>query len=217
MEVTAKNKIDVFFSKYKMVNYNEGELILRAYQKPEFIFYLKEGYVKLSSISNKGNEITLHIFKPPSVIPLMWAIADIPNKHSYEALTFVSAVKAPKDLFINFISKNPEVLLDLTQRLFKGISGLLLRLENQVFEESGVRVSSTLSYLAKHFGEKERNSTKIKIKFTHSDIAKIAGTTRETASKEMRKLVNSKNITYENHLIKVINLKKLESILEAKS
>ncbi len=209
-------KIESFFSQFKILSFKAREIILRADTPPSGIFYLKKGYVKDYSISTEGEELTLIIFKPGDFFPVQWAINDKPNIHNLEALTAVELYRVPKDRFIDFLTKNPDVLFELTRRIVTRLGGLLDRMEHLVFGNAYEKIGSILLILAERFGEKNNNHFTIPLILTHKDIAALAGMTRETVSIEMKKLESNNLIAYNGRLIIVKNPDKLrrESLVE---
>lgn len=189
--------------------YKKGEIILYAGDSPTGVFFLKKGYVRQFSISSEGRELTLHIYEPGSFFPLHWVINKVMPNYNLEALSPVRVQVCPRKQFLSFISLKPEVLFQLTQRLLWGLTGLTHRIEIVSLENANTRVTQTIKYLAKHFGRKKQTNTIISIKFTHDDIAKIAGLTRERVSIEMKKLEKQNKILYTNHKIVIPDISKL--------
>ncbi len=65
-----EEKVLVFFQHYKKQNYKKGELLIRADDQPQGIFYLKSGTVKVYAISKKGDELVVNLFKPKAFFPM---------------------------------------------------------------------------------------------------------------------------------------------------
>ena len=51
-------KLRRFFTRYKAIVYKKGEIILRPEDEPQGVYYIKEGFVKLSTILEDGKELT---------------------------------------------------------------------------------------------------------------------------------------------------------------
>lgn len=177
-----------FFGKQTEIAFKKGETIIEAGADPSGVFYLQKGFVRQYSISDEGQELTLHFFKPGSFFPLFWAVNNEPNRYFYESFNATETFLAPKEQFLTFLKNEPEILFDLTSRLLYGLHGLLTRVEYLISADAKHRVFGTLLFLAKHFGQKTDGKVFLTEKFTHQDIARIAGTTRETVSRELEKL-----------------------------
>ena len=204
-------KVSEAFSNYERYKFEKGQVLISPDQEPNCVYQISSGFVRQFFLSQKGSDLTIHIFKPGDFFPLMWAVGEIPNSYTYEAITQIELIKIPREQTLEFLKKDPENLIQIIQSLYAALSGILFRLESQVFETSDRRVASTLLLLAKDFGNEKRGEVKINLKFTHNDIGKIAGLVRETTSLEIEKLIKEGVIKYEGRYLKIRNLNKLRS------
>ena len=205
------NSLDDFFSQYNVLSYDKDQIIIHADDIPTGVFYLKSGFVKMSSILENGREITLNIFKPGSYFPMIWAITDIPDTYFYKTIAPTELQRAPRDLLIEFVKKNPEALYSLTKRILIGVKGLLLNIEYQLSGDSYHRVIAALVLSTKRFGVKGKSDKHIiNIPLTHQEIADLAGLTRETVSLAIEKLVKKKIILYQGKKLVINDFLKLE-------
>lgn len=210
------DKLDLFFRKFRAIHYKNGEVIIRAEDNPSGVYYLIKGFTRLYALSKKGEELTLIIFKPGDLFPIMWAINKTPNVFYLEAMTPVDLWRAPREKFLNFIKGNPEVFFELTSKMLIRLGGLLNRMEYLVFGNAYAKIASILVICAERFGRKEKNKVIIEVPLTHSDIASMVGVTRETVSIEIKKLEQKCLIHYQGRQIVVDKFNKLrkESLVE---
>lgn len=216
MKTTPLHKFSEFFSKYRLLQYHKGEVILRAKDEPRGVCYLTSGFAKLYSIAKTGQEFTLIIFRPGDLFPIMWAINNTPNDYFLGAQTAVSLRRAPREDFLEFVKNDPDVFFELTSRMLMRFGGLLTRMEYLVFGNAYNKVASILLICAQRFGEKLGQSVVIGVPLTHGDIANLVGMTRETVSIEMKKMEKEGIIGYLRRLIIIKNMRRLkkESLLE---
>lgn len=210
LDKTKTKKFEEFYSQFKSRSYKKGELLIRSDDNPQGIFCLTKGYVRQYTISKAGIELTLHILRPVSYFPMVWAINGTPNVYNFEALTEVTVGRAPRDDVVNFIKDKPKIIFELMSELLEDYAETLTRVEHLVFSDAYRRVISVLLYIAKHFGEQDGIKTIVGNRFTHQDIATLVGVARETASIEMLKLEKKGLVEYKNHLIKFNNIRNLE-------
>lgn len=203
-------KFEVFYTQFKPRSYKKGEMLIRSDDDPQGIFCLTKGYVRQYTISKIGNELTLHILKPISYFPMVWAINGTPNVYNFEALTNVDVGRAPRDEVVNFIKDKPKIIFELMSELLEDYAETLTRVEHLVFSDAYRRVISVLLYIAKHFGDIDGKQIKVSHRFTHQDIATLVGVARETASSEMVKLEKKGLIDYSNHFMIFENIKELD-------
>lgn len=203
-------EFEIFYTQFKPRSYKKGEILIRSDDNPQGIFYLTNGYVRQYTISKTGIELTLHILKPISYFPMVWAINGTPNVYNFEALTDVEVGRAPRDEVVSFIKDKPKIIFELMSELLEDYAETLTRVEHLVFSDAYRRVISVLLYIAKHFGEQDGNRKVVGNRFTHQDIATLVGVARETASMEMMKLGKKGPVQYSNQSIIINSTKKLE-------
>jgi CRP-like cAMP-binding protein len=210
-----KNEIEVrelqsFYKQFTTRYYKKGEMLIRADDDPLGIFCLIKGYVRQYTISKTGFELSLHILKPVSYFPMVWAINGTPNVYFFEALTPVEVGRAPRDKVVNFIKDKPTVIFELMSELVEDYAETLTRIEHLVFSDAYRRVISVLLYIAKHFGEGNDNGIIVRHRFTQQDIATLVGVARETASNEIVRLEKRGLVKLVDHSMMFENIKKLE-------
>lgn len=211
MQEKAGGKLELFFSRFKRLSYKRRDVILRAYDIPSGIYLLRKGYIRIYSLSETGQELTLIILKPGDVFPLTWGINDSPNREYCEAMTQVELWRAPREKFLEFISKNSDVLFALTGKILIRLQGLLERMDYLVFGNAYQKVASILVILAERFGKKQaEGEINIRVPLIHSDIADLIGLARETASIEIKKLENKKILERKGKYLIVNNLVRLK-------
>ncbi len=190
-------------------------MLLSEDDEPQDIFCLLKGYVRKFYLFESGSELTLKIVSPFAYFPTSSIVGENLNPFCYETMTNCTIVKIPKEKMVNYVKNKPELMTELTRRLLIEYSEHLDRMEELVFGGAYQKVVSVLLYLADHFGEKSRKIIIVPIKFTHQDIASLAGITRETASISMKKLKDKKIIYYYNSLVTVLSVNKLKRELSS--
>ena len=203
-------EFEIFYKQFKLRSYKKGEILIRSDDDPQGIFCLTNGYVRQYTLSKAGIELTLHILKPISYFPMVWAINGTPNVYNFEALTDVEVGRAPKDKVVNFIKDKPKVIFELMSELLEDYAETLTRVEHLVFSDAYRRVISVLLYIAKHFGDNDGKQIRVGNRFTHQDIATLVGVARETASIEMVKLEKKGLLDYSDHLMMFKSIPNLE-------
>jgi CRP/FNR family transcriptional regulator, cyclic AMP receptor protein len=212
-DINKTKEFETFYDQFQIRKYGKGETLIRSDDDPQGIFYLVKGYVRQYTTSKSGIELTLHILKPISYFPMVWAINGTPNVYNFEALTDVEVGRAPREQVVNFIKDKPIVIFELMSELLEDYAETLTRVEHLVFSDAYRRVISILLYIGKHFGEEQNKEIVVHHRFTQQDIATLVGVARETASNEMVKLEKKGLIKYLDHAMIFENPKKLENEL----
>ena len=133
----------------------------------------------------------------------------------FEAFTDIIVRAAPKEKVLQLLQTTPSVVYDLLQRVYKGMEGILLHKEFLVDGNSQTKLAYAIVSLARRFGEQEEGKkTIIPMDLDEIRLASIAGTARETVSRELRKLQEKGVITYQKKRITVNNLLLLENVID---
>lgn len=208
MDKQIINKLNQFFGKYPGIKFKKNEILIKAGDEPKGIFYLINGNVRQYSIDNEGNEATLNIYKPHTFFPMSYAVGEYKNNNFFEAIEEVEVKKAPKNELLKFIKKEPEVMLDLLRRLYRGLEGVLSQLRILMSGTARQKLITVLLISAKRFGTS--------LKFTHQDLANMAGISRETVSREMNTLKKQNLVDYSGSFITFFDINNLEGELSSK-
>lgn len=205
-----------FFLSSSLLKYQKAEMVIRSEEDfPACLYYLRSGYVRMNTLLPDGKELTVNIFQPGSVFPIIGALTDTPNTYSFQSITTSTINRADKQTVLHFLSLHPEIRDGITKRIMRGTSGLLKRMEQMFFQSSHVRVSSSIIMLARRFGTaKPDGGVDITIPMTHQEIANLSAIARETASAAMEELKKRNLISYRYRYISIPNLDALTAETE---
>jgi len=209
-EIAAK--IHAHLSKFPRRTYPKGQILVFADESPEHIFYLVSGRVRKYDVSYKGDEVIVNIFQPPAFFPMSWAINRTENHFFYKTETNTELHVVPTAAALEFIKSNPDVMLDLLSRIYKGMDSLLGRVVHLMSGTAKSRLIYDLIIECRRSNTKtQRGSYTLMV--TELDLAARTGLSRETVSREMRKLKENNTVTIENKQIMVNDISALESML----
>lgn len=206
-------QIEKFFKHYKIIKLEKGEIFINAGENPQGVYFLKKGLIKEYSISTKGNEFVLNIFKPGAFFPMAWAMNSTPNNYYFETLEDSELWRAPKEDVIQFLKENPSITFDLLGRVFRGTDGLLARISLLMSGEATQRLILELIIVAKRFGKLDLSTNSIEVDISEKDLANNSGMARETVSREINKLKEKRLIQFNHKKLVIPNLQLLENEL----
>lgn len=173
--------------------YLRGEMISL---KPQTIWLVRRGVVKLSTISESGEEVLVGLAGPSMPFG-----ADLTSLKTYQAtaLCEVELVRLPfKDIVSqpNFAQK---ILPQLNQRLRQ--TEALLAISGQRHAKD--RLYYLLLLLKQEIGQPSEQGTRLSVRFTHQDLATACSTTRVTITRMLGKLQSQGKITFDsqNHIV----------------
>jgi len=204
-------KLQNFFAKGKPFHYKKGETILRGGDFPQGIYYLKKGFAKLSSISKEGKELTLVLYKSDEFFPVVWTFfGQRASIYSFETLTECDIARMPREVFLEFLTQNPDVFMDIVKHIITRFQVALRRMQYLTFGNASAKLASILLICGKDYGTEKNNEIEIQIPLTHKDIANLVGVTRETVSLELKKFEKMRLIGYNSRYIVIRDEKALE-------
>lgn len=186
-------------------------MILRGGDIPQGVYFIKKGYVKLTSFSEDGKELTLVLYKPGEFFPVVWTFFGTAGSiYSLGAITECEILRSPRELFLGFISANQDVFLEVTKNIINRFQVALRRMEYLTFGNASAKLASILLICGKGFGMEKGNEIEVQIPLTHKDIANLVGVTRETVSLELKKFDRKGIIGYNDKLLVIKNKAELE-------
>jgi CRP-like cAMP-binding protein len=212
MTSTVVQKVDKYFSQYPKRSYPKGQILVFRDETPEHIFYIVHGQVRKYDVSYRGDEVIVNIFKPPAFFPMSWAINRSPNHYFYKTETETELHVVPVDDALNFIKDNPDVLLDLISRVYKGMDGLLGRVVHLMSGSAKSRLIYELIIECRRFGTSKQDGGYL-LTANEADLAARSGLSRETVSREMRSLKTEGLVSISSKGISVKSLAALEKKL----
>ncbi len=197
------------------MSYRKGDIVIRGDDEPTGVYFIRSGIVKMSSIDEDGEELSVNIYKTGTFFPMTWAIGDIDNTYNYQALTEAKLVRVPREKFIRFLEKSPEVLYDLTRRILVGLDGLIFNMRHLLSGKSEAKVAVIIYTLGKRFGVAKGSQIEIGIGLSHNDISRFAGLTRETTTIAINNLIKKGVIAQKQRRIYIKDMESLKNNFSA--
>ena len=204
--------VNQFFLHYPLRSYSKGQILIHADDSPQYIYYIVKGRARQYDISYRGDEVVVNSFKEGAFFPMQWAITGIDNKFFYDVDEDLEVRIAPADDVVEFLRQHPEVTYDLLRRVYIGADGLLNKLVHVMSGSAMNRILYELVIECRRFGKKiDKDSYEITL--NEQDVAIRAGVSRETVSREFKKIKGDLNISVSHTGIHIGSLKKLEAKL----
>jgi CRP-like cAMP-binding protein len=166
--------------------YPAGKTVFSKGDPADSLCILRDGHVRLVSLSEQGAETILHLLKPDSIFGELLMSEEL---RAFTAVTDTDAVISfvPRAGFLKFLVSSPAASLNFIRLL----SDRLARVEKNFVEFGHTwsyhRLARALLRLAEDHGEKTAEGTVIVRRMTHEDLANLIGTTRETVTNQLGK------------------------------
>jgi len=191
----------------------KGDNLWTAGEQIEYFAVIGTGYIKLSRIMARGQEVTSDVMGPGHVLGLLSALEGIPVPRSATALTNGWTLKVKSKDFMPIFARNSalkdQLLRRQTERLRRSFEVNAQRVVSTVAQ----RVASVLIEFADSFGVARGKSVIIEVPLTRREIAEIAGTSVESTIRTMSRWQKSGIIASESREIEILDLDALKRVL----
>jgi CRP-like cAMP-binding protein len=166
---------------------NRGATLFRKGDPCDGCYSIIEGVLKVSAMSQEGEEVLLAVVGSGDVIGEMGLIDGAPRSADVTALTVSSLAFLPSHDFRRFAESNPVIYRHMLE-----IICARLRASNEAFIAYQLlplagRLAHVMLRLAEGFGEVlEDRRILIRQKFTQTDLARMTGTARENVNRQLK-------------------------------
>jgi len=204
------NAVD-FIKQFPLKEFKKNELLLRPDESSSPIMALQTGYVKVSSYSDHEN--ILWIAGRYDIAPTEQLFTTQRGlRYFYTAMTDGTAYVIDKKQFLDFAKQNHDLMSEIAGNMSTHYDDLLRRVDSIERMSVATKIMSTLLYLAERFNAGEDvDFYALGLPLTHSEIAAMIGSTRETTSLEMMKLKQKGLVSYDRttFIVHVAKMKQL--------
>ena len=172
-----------------MVTYREfprGSFVLTQNDHSSVLYFLVSGRVKVSIASQEGRELALSYLEAPAHFGEMAASDAEPRSADVIAMTDVEVLGLESKDLVDAIKTQPQLAITLIGTLSRRVRDLIGRLEDMAFHDATHRVMRVLLNVAT--ASYEARGVPVIEGLTHYEIATLAGTSRETASRVISNL-----------------------------
>lgn len=205
--------LESFFKQFKPMLVRRKETIAGS-SDLNHVYYINQGYIRMYTVSESGGEVTLYIFSPSTIFPILWNKNPVLGQYYFESLTPAEIFSVEKNKLQQFMVQKPEVCSEIVDQLSSFSHLAIKKLELKILGSAYRQVIFTILDLASHFGQKNKDGLVVAYWFTHQDIASLTGLSRERVTIEINNLQNKKLICYSSHFMTIPKLQSLESELE---
>lgn len=173
-----------------MVTVPRGSVILRPGEAAQVLYLLKRGRVRLYRLTPDGRELTLAILGDGNVFGATETVA-LGSPEMYAKAMDDALVCAMRQGDVErLLRAHPEVALRLVSLLSQRVCELESLVESLAHEDVRQRLLHLLLHLAGDFGVEETDGfTRLDLPLTHEDLATMIGSTRETVTVTLSRLV----------------------------
>jgi len=175
------------------------------------LYFLKEGYVKIGFYDKEGREVIKEIIGKGDVFG---QITLLPNNLDGE---FAQAYKSDVSLcmfrvqdFEQLLQHHPQIALRFTRQLGQKMVRVENRMVSLLQKTVPDRLNHFFIHLTKQFPDYEKEGVfEMPNIFTHEDIARLIGSSRQTVTTLVNELEDAGLIKFDRNTFKIADVKKM--------
>ncbi|MER3465072.1 MAG: transcriptional regulator [Chitinophagaceae bacterium] len=192
-------------------HYKKKQRIYSEGNHPHSLYYLNSGKIRTYKINENGKELTISLYNAGDFFGYHALLENSVYKENSETLEECEISIIDRKDFEILINNNKEVAHKFIKLLAHNVSEKEEQLINLAYNSLRKRVADAIVTLLKKY--KKEDHPDFTINISREDLAHIAGTTTESLIRTLSDFRNEKLIEAEAGSVKVLNEKKLLSML----
>lgn len=211
MDKQIQAKVKQLYNRFPARSWHAGQLLVQADDDPSGVYFIEKGSVRQYTIDYRGEEIVVNTFHEGSFFPMSWALNRTNNQFYFDTVEDSVLRCAPRKDIIAFLNQNSDVAMDLLERVYSGVDGVLMRMVHLMSSSAYVRVLYELILQTKRLHvQDDKNVT---LPMSELELGTYCGLARETVSREFKKLKDKSLLIVNARRIIVPDVTALESEL----
>ncbi len=176
-------------------SFEPGQAVFREGDQSDTCYVVREGHARAIRTHGDGRTITLATFGPGDIFGELAMFEDERRSATVEAIEQMSVVGVLGPDMRRLMGEHPDISTRLVIALGRRLRETNERLSRQSFQTVQSRVAVVLADLVKAAIEEGRAGEDVLVTATQSDLAQLAGSSRESASRFLAVLERAGVIT----------------------
>jgi len=164
-------------------SFEPGQAVFREGDASNTCYVVREGHARAISTHPDGRTITLATFGPGDIFGELAMFEDELRSATVEAIETTSVVGVLGGDMRRLMSEHPEIAMRLVVALGRRLREMNERLSRQSFQTVQSRVAVVLSELVEEEIAAGKDPADVLVTATQADLAQLAGSSRESASR----------------------------------
>ncbi|HZW35451.1 MAG TPA: Crp/Fnr family transcriptional regulator [Candidatus Deferrimicrobiaceae bacterium] len=193
--------------------YRRGATIFSRGDPADSLYIVKEGKVRILSLSDKGTETIVHILKQGAMFGELLLSEE---KRAFSAVAGTDAVITllSKGSLVELLTSIPTLSKNFIRQLSRRLAKVEMGAADFGHTWSYNRLSKVLLQLCEEHGQQTPKGTLIPLRLTHEDLANLIGTTRETVTTQLNRFRRMGLVNRQDHFL-LVNRPRLEQFIRS--
>jgi CRP-like cAMP-binding protein len=175
----------------KRNSYKKGDILCSHEEVGDTLYIIESGQVKVSLYNEAGKEIILSLLKSGDFFGEMSLLDSEPRSANVIATKASELLLLKQQDFLNYLARFPNLALLILKEISRRLRVADEKIGNLALLDVYGRIARYLISLAQSDGIEKENGFVIENLPTHSDIAGLLGTSRETVTRTLAHLQKS--------------------------
>jgi CRP/FNR family transcriptional regulator len=163
--------------------FRPGEVVFREGDASDTCYVVREGHARAVRTHGDGRTITLATFGPGDIFGELAMFEDERRSATVEAAEELGVVAVLGPDMRRLLGEHPQIALRLVIALGRRLREMNERLSRQSFQTVQSRVAATLAALVARAIAEGAPAREVEVVATQADLAQLAGSSRESASR----------------------------------
>jgi CRP/FNR family transcriptional regulator, cyclic AMP receptor protein len=172
-------------------NFSAGEVVFREGDGGDTCFIVRSGLARAVRQHSDGRSITLSHFAAGDIFGELAMFDEEPRSATVDVIDDAEVVAIPGRDMQRLMREYPEIAVKLNAALAQRLRATNERLSRQSFQTVQSRVAAVLSQMVASARGVNESESDVVITLTQADLAKLAGSSRESASRFLATLERS--------------------------
>ena len=190
--------------------YSRGQAIFWDGDPGSGFYVVADGRVKIFKTSAEGKEQILHIYGPGNPFGEVPVFSGSRFPANAQAIEKSRLLFFPRKDFIDLISRQPSLALNMLAVLSMRLRQFTVQVENLSLKEVPARLASYLIFLAKE----QQSTTEVSLPISKGQLASLLGTIPETLSRIFNKMSQYDLIAVDGSKISLMDMASLQELAE---
>lgn len=184
--------------------YPKGQTVFWEGNQPQGMYCVNKGSVKISHTDNDGKEQIIRMVKEGDILGYRSLITGEDYTSTAVALEDTTVCLIPKENFFKLLEENSDLSLGVMKLLSKELDTAETTISSLAQKQVRERIAETLLMLKEFYGTEADGET-IQAPVSRYDIAGMAGTARETATRLLSEMKQENVIDFDAKKIRILN------------
>lgn len=181
----SQEELDEIVKRFSATHYQSGDGIYYQDEPAHYLRVVVEGAVKLLRYTDEGKDVVLDILNPGSYFGSLKLLGSDIYTESAVAQSGCCILSIGLKDFRQILHEYPSVGIAILETSAEKLRTSQEQIKQLTTEPVETRIANILLTLTEKFGENKEKGTLIQLPFSRKDLADIAGTTTESASRVM--------------------------------